>query len=487
MINTVKKSTLYLSQIAVSGLLMLALMSVISQYLAPEELGKFVLVQIYAGVAVGIANFGMLLSYERNFFMYEISVSQSSKLIYSAISFVSFNLIVLLILVFLFKSEISSLLFSDSSSSDLIFIIALSSTFLSLSQYFLTYLKNTGSAVSYVTNLILNSIIYVILALVLMVQFELGVMSLAYASMATNVVLFFILLFSLKSILPLGFDKEMLKGMLKISLPLTPRVFFGFLNTQVDKILLGLIGSSALVGVYHIGQVFAATIFQFMTGLDRVFQPELYRKLFAEKHIKSSSEINDYILPFFYLSVFFALLVALFSREFIFLFFSSQYQGSASIIAILSIYYASLFFGKITGNQLIYAKKTYITTLLTFLGIALNLTLNIPFIMTWGITGAALATTFCGIIITLISFSFAQKYTKITWKWKSIFVIYSLFLIGIALDLFVYHIAKYVYTAVTLKILVVIIYIFCGYRLKIISNHKLRMLIEKMLLKKSKS
>ena len=70
---------------------------------------------------------------------------------------------------------------------------------------------------------------------------------------------------------------------------------------ELDKILLGFIGSSGLVGVYHMGQTFAMTIFQFMTGLDRVFQPEVYRKLFSNKHINESHEINNYILPFFYI------------------------------------------------------------------------------------------------------------------------------------------------------------------------------------------
>jgi O-antigen/teichoic acid export membrane protein len=68
-------------------------------------------------------------------------------------------------------------------------------------------------------------------------------MSLAYAWIISNLILLFSLFLTLRKKLPLSFDKKMLKGVLKISLPLTPRVFFGFMNTQLDKILLGLIGS----------------------------------------------------------------------------------------------------------------------------------------------------------------------------------------------------------------------------------------------------
>ena len=315
--STIKKTTLYLLQIAISGILMLVLMPIISQYLAPSDFGQFVLAQVYASVAVGIANLGVLVGYERNFFIFEKSSKDSAKLISSAVVFVTFNLVILLVAVYIFQLEISSLILSDKTPNDLLLIVFVGASASSLSQYYLTFLKNSGLAKSYAKYMIVSSTIYFSLAVVFMVQLSLGVMSLAYAWIASNLILLFSLFLTLRRKLPVSFDKKMLKGILKISLPLTPRVFFGLMNTQLDKILLGLIGSSSLVGIYHMGQTFALTIFQFMTGLDRVFQPEVYRKLFASKHINSPHEINNYILPFFYISIFVALVVALFSKEFV--------------------------------------------------------------------------------------------------------------------------------------------------------------------------
>ena len=113
--STIKNSTFYLSQIAISGVLMLVLLSITSQYLMPDELGQFVLAQAYAMIAVGIANFGMLLSYERNFFEFEKSKEDSAKLISSAIIFVILNLAILLAAVYLFQLEISNLILSDNA------------------------------------------------------------------------------------------------------------------------------------------------------------------------------------------------------------------------------------------------------------------------------------------------------------------------------------------------------------------------------------
>ena len=118
-------------------------------------------------------------------------------------------------------------------------------------------------------------------------------------------------------------------------------------------------------------------------------------------------------------------MVALFSKEFVLLFIFSEYQSAIPIIAILSIYYGSLFFGKVTGLQLIYAKKTHITTLLMFLGIMINIGLNIPFIINWGVIGAAWATTISGVFMAIISYFVAQKYVKIVWQWKIVLLIYQ--------------------------------------------------------------
>jgi O-antigen/teichoic acid export membrane protein len=122
--------------------------------------------------------------------------------------------------------------------------------------------------------------------------------------------------------------------------------------------------------------------------------------------------------------------LGVFSQEFVSMFLSSEYQDAALVIVILSVYYASMFIGKITGAQLIYAKKTHITTLLMFLGIAINVGLNIPFIINWGIFGAAWATTISGVIMTIIGYLVAQKYVEIYWNMKMFFFVYLVFLLA---------------------------------------------------------
>ena len=394
--KNINNSSLYILQVVINLCLTFSLMGFITHQLTPEDLGQFFLVQIYTSFAVGVANFGVLTGYERNFFIYENSRKKSSQLITSALSFVFVNLLLLTFIVYLYQIEISKFVASNNAPSNLVFIVFIAASISSLSQYYLTFFKNSGFVKSYVLFTIFQTVIYVSVSILLLFLSKLEVLSLAYAMLISNVLTFIVLFGVVYKKLPPIFNKALLKELLKISFPLTPKVFFGVLSTQFDRIMLGLIGSTEAVGIYSIGQKISYVIFQFMSSLGRVFQPEVYRKLFANKHQTHVDDIHDYILPFFYVSIFVALLVAIFAKEFITLIFPEEYADATIVVIILSIYYSALFFGKTTGNQLIYAKKTHLSSALMLVGIAINVALNIPFIMTWGMVGAAWATTISG-------------------------------------------------------------------------------------------
>ena len=240
--------------------------------------------------------------------------------------------------------------------------------------------------------------------------------------------------------------------------------------------MLGLIGSTEVVGIYSIGQKISHVIFQFMSSLGRVFQPEVYRKLFANKHQTNVDDIHNYILPFFYVSIFVALLVAVFAKEFIVLIFPKEYADATTVVMILSIYYSALFFGKTTGNQLIYAKKTHLSSALMLAGIAINVALNIPFIMTWGMVGAAWATTFSGVILGFMTYFVAQRYAKIIWQWRIVWSVYAIFILGIVFALADYSKVMFIndYMSVVFKSWIIFVYIIIGFKLKILTKARIK-------------
>jgi O-antigen/teichoic acid export membrane protein len=377
--------------------------------------------------------------------------------------------------VYLYQVEISNFILSPDIPENLLLIVFVGASVASLSDYYFLFLKNSGLAKSYVFLMIFRSIIYFIISITLLFLSSLKELSLAYALLVSNTLIFILIVIVHGNNLPFSFNKIFLKDMLKISIPLTPRIFFGVLSSQVDKILLGLIGSTELVGIYSIGQKISSLSYQFMNALGKVFQPELFRKLFSNKSTSESYEITHYIMPFFYISILAALLIVILAKDAITFFVAKEYSEAILVTIVLSVFYASLFFPKIFGNQLIYAKKPLVLSVLTLVGIGLNASLNIPFIQNWGINGAAWATAIASIMITCVTYFYAQRYANILWEWRKIGLIYSVFSLGLAIAIIesfaILNINNLQYLIG--KFIIVGIYIFLGFKLNILNRSML--------------
>jgi O-antigen/teichoic acid export membrane protein len=232
--------------------------------------------------------------------------------------------------------------------------------------------------------------------------------------------------------------------------------------------MVGHLASIGSAGIYSIGQRVAYSVFTFMTAIENVFSPQVYKQMF-EIHDEGGETIGRYVTPFAYVSIFVALFIALISEEAIFVLTPVSYHGAIDIVAVLSIYYGFLFFGKLSGNQLIFMKKTYITSILTMVRICLNVGINIPFILRWGAIGAAWATLLAGLISGYISFVVSQHYYQIKWEYKKlglIFLSFTTFTMCVIL-------LRYFDVVYTIRLMVkctsIAIFIFIGVQIKVIT------------------
>lgn len=473
-----KKSIIYILQSVVCGVCPLLLIPIITDKLDPVIFGNYSLVVVYASIVIGIANFGCIAGYERNFFLSENSNKQSGQLLCSVQVFIGFSFSIVIFLGWCFSEKIVTVILSNSQYTKLWLVVLIALSLSSFLQYYLTYLKNKGLAYGFCIITALQTGINFGISIGLLIYTDHGIMSLAYALLISNALMVVISLIHQLFRLPFLFSSGYLMDVLKVSLPLTPKVLFGFLNTQFDKILLGHLAESGNVGIYTIAQKISMSIYLFMTALDRVFKPNIFRMLFS---VSSSKKIGKYLTSFVFISLFPALIIVLFSSEIVTLFLSEKYSGATGIIIVLSIYYAGLFIGKINGAQLVYAEKTWFLSKWTLISGIVNIILNLPFIYFWGAIGAALATTLSSIIMTYICNIYSQKFAKITWELKKvqgmyfILLISSLFVIGIDSEMLNLN-----YNLIlVLKGLIIGLYMYLGYQSGIIN----RSIINKLLIK----
>lgn len=421
--NQIKNSFIYLLPVIASNLIPILTLPIFTRILTPGDYGVWALAQVYAIFLNGVANFGLTVGYERNFFEHK-KTKDVSGLLYSTLLFVITAFIICGCFTYLFKYQLSRWIIGSPEHAAILFWSYCATGIVGLKTYFLTYYKNTENAKPFVWFTINESLLAVLFSLFMVAYLRIGVIGLVWGQLLASLIIFSLLTFRFVRLLPISFNAALLKDSLKLSVPLTPRIFFGVIGSQFDKYMIGLLNTVGGVGVYNIGQKVGYVVFAYMTAIQNVFSPQVYKRMF-ELGKDGGVSVGRYLTPFLYISIAIGLLISLFSEEIIFILTPESYHDATYIVMILSMLYGSYFFGK--QPQLIYAKKTHITSMLTLVSIGLNVAINIPFILKWGAIGAAWATLTAGLVSGIISFIISQRYYEIKWEYKKVVSIFVIF------------------------------------------------------------
>ena len=416
---------LYLLPFLMRSVLPILTLPVFTRFLTPNDYGVLALVSICVTLIVGLSNLGMIVIFERNYFE-EKTIIERIQLMWSLISIVSVLLLAFTIFSVRFEDTIIEFLFNRNLPSRLLLFTFLHLGVKSLLQYFYMFYRNSETPKKFTRLAIIESILSTMIALVLVVYYEQGIVGFIKGQ-SIGVSLVFGFLF-IRALLKRQFSINVvkMKSTLQLSVPLTPRIFFGVINSQFDRYMIGSLNSINGVGVYDIGQKIANLGFVFMTTLQQVFAPKLYNIYFENKE-NFKIESGKLLAPFYFVSTLFCFLLGIFSEELIYFLTTPEFYDSIPIVLILTMLYASYFFGK--QPQLLLVKKTALISFLSIFTVGLNMLLNIPLIYLYGIYGAAWGTLISGVISAGIAFFFAQKYLPIQYT-KETITFHLIFLVG---------------------------------------------------------
>ena len=472
----IKNTGLYLLPVVLSNALPLVTLPVFTRVLTKEDYGVWALAQAYAIFMTGIANFGLTIGYERNFFEHT-EPARSAGLLYSTLLFVSTALLVSGLLTYLYSQQLARLVVGSPDHAGILFWSYCAVAVMGLKNYYLTYFKNTENARAFIWYTIDETVLALGFALVFVVWLRVGIIGMVWGQLAASSLIMAILTVRFTRTLPISFNVQSLKESLRISLPLTPRIFFGVIGSQFDKYMLGLLDSLGGAGIYNTAQKIANAVFTGMTAIQNVYAPQVYQRMFSPR-AEEGRAIGRYLTPFLYISAAVGLVIALFAEEIIGILTPREYHGAADIVTILALLYVTYFFGK--QPQLIYAKKTFLISALSVGSIGLNIIINIPFIVQWGAVGAAWGTLVSGLITGGVSFFLGQRYYQIFWEYGKIGLI-LLILFGSAVTVILLRQAGVGYEIrVLTKLVALVAYGSLGMKLNILTLQNL-LLVKNMI------
>ena len=469
-----KKISFYILPSILSAIFPIVTLPIYTRSLSVREYGIYALCIAFATFASGLSNMGLTAGYERNFFEQKNSV-QHGKLLFSVVFFVLFIYLFIGILIYLFKNILSTWIIGNSYYGESLFFAYLAISISSLKSYFLLYYRNIGNAKSHAWFSIDEIILNVLISILLVLYFKMRVNGLIIGQLLGSTIVMILLLSRFRKILPIGFSSIMLKKCFSISLPLTPKIFFGVIGTQFDKYMISLLNSLGSVGLYNLGQKIANVVFNFMTALQNVLSPVVYKFMFDNGNDKEGY-IGKYLTFPYFVSALVGLCLSIFSEELVRLLTPVEYHEAGDVVSALSLMYVIYFFSK--QPQLIYAKKTGTSSWLSLLGIFLNLAINVPFILNWGGLGAAYGSLLSAVISVAISLFVSQKFFYIKWEWTKIIYITTILFLFSLINILMRYLHINFSLIFFIKFIMIITYIIGAYLFKIFTKEHLKLLSE---------
>ncbi len=193
-----------------------------------------------------------------------------------------------------------------------------------------------------------------------------------------------------------------IKRYLKVSLPLVPHNYAGYLLDSSDRVVMKYvkIGTSQ-IGLYNLAYLFANYFGMFEFAIGQAAGP-IFLKLYNEKNYAEARRLAFTIQGVFLVTSF---IVCLWLKEVFLVMVRNDEMQTAyylAIVLIMSYNYRPMYY--VSTNYLFYQEKTMTLMKISFTAAVLNIILNIIFLPMYGVIASAITTYICLVILGYTGF-----------------------------------------------------------------------------------
>ena len=233
------------------------------------------------------------------------------------------------------------------------------------------------------------------------------------------------------------FDKELLKKMLKYSLPLVVLGIAGTMNQTLDKILFKIlmpgVKGAAELGIYGATSKIALVMLMFTQAFRYSYEPFI----FAQKKDKNSLEAYADAMKFYILFALFIFLGMVLYMDIFKYVIQHNYWVGLKVVTIVLFYFIlqGIFFNLSLWYKL--TDKTMYGAWFSILGTFIIVVLNILLVPRYSYMGCAWAAFSCYFVIMVVSYYFGQKNMPIKYDLKTIGLYTAVTLLFYVISLFI--------------------------------------------------
>jgi O-antigen/teichoic acid export membrane protein len=409
--HVVKSSVIYLSSSILSIAIPFLLLPILTKYLSPDEYGILSIFQLMISFSTAFVGMNMSMNISKNFFKY--TKQQTSLMIGNILMILSLTTLIYFVItlgVSFYYQEIFSV------PSNWVVIIPLLSFMFMINTINLTILRNQEKAYLFGVFEVINTAINMGVTILLLIMYHYGWYARVGGIIVAYTLFFIISLLHMRKngFIILRYDREEVRKILKLSIPLIPHVVGGIIIALSDRFFIERMVSLEMVGIYSVGYMFGMVVILFTDAFLKAWSPWFY-KMLSDANSTKKLKIVKYSYLYILVTFIIAFGISIFAKFIIPYVVDVRYAGAEIYVFWIAIGYAVHGVYKIFFPYLVHISKTAFLGVSTVIAAVLNLIFNYFLIKEFGAIGAAYSTVLSFIVSASLVFWYQNKHFKMPW------------------------------------------------------------------------
>lgn len=377
---------------------------VTTYFINPTEFGKASMFTVIQSFILSIIYMGIDQSYTR-----EYNIHNNKQKVFQNALFVPFVMSILLFIsIFIFRSDVSILLFSNENYTYLAILFGLLIIFSVIERFILLSIRMSERALEY-SLFSISLKLFVFLFTISMILFgSRTFLTIVYSNIFGQMIVDVLLMYRYRELLNFKnniIDKKLLKSMLVFGLPLIVAASFSNLLNTASRFFLRAYSSFYELGIYTAALKIANVLSIVQAAFTSFWVPTAYRWHQEKKSIKHFSFVSNVLLLVLTLGFFFIL----FFKKYIVLILSSDYSEAQYVAGLLALTPILYTISETTTLGIVFSGKSYYNLVVSILALIPNILLNFLLVPRYGTIGAGIANASAYIVFCLARTYFSRK------------------------------------------------------------------------------
>jgi len=395
----------------------------------PEEYGIITIIYSYIAILNVFFSIGLESGYMK--FASTREVGTEKQNFSTPYIIVLFNSFLLSCLIFFFSSELTSVFQIDSSYGYLVKYSAVILFFDTIVLIPFALLRLNNKAKSFAGIKITNIVLNVLLNILLISFFNFGIEAVFISNLIASIVTFILLLPLLKKNFSFSINKDLLKELLKFSLPWIPAGIAANLVQIIDRPILKYLTDDKIVGIYTANYKLGIFMMLVVSMFEFAWRPFFLNNAKEPDAKKIFSKVLTIFVLFcsvvFLIISFFIEDIVKINLPFNYNLIGKAYWEGLEIVPVILFAYIlyGIYINFMAGIYI--EKKTKYLPLITGAGAVANIISNFILIPEYSYMGAAISTLISYAVMMTGIFLVSQKYYKVNYEYKKVgFIFLSL-------------------------------------------------------------